>query len=38
LASKDFPIPVSFIYGEKDWVRVVDEDAGKFVVDASPFP
>ena len=25
LANKDFPIPVSFIYGENDWVRRVDE-------------
>ena len=38
LASPNFPIPISFVYGDQDWVRVVDEDAGRKVVDANPFP
>ena len=27
LGSKAFPIPVSFFYGDEDWVKNVDEDA-----------
>ena len=26
LANSDFPIAVSFAYGDNDWTRVVDED------------
>jgi pimeloyl-ACP methyl ester carboxylesterase len=29
-------IPVSFFYGEDDWVRRVDKEGGKAVVEASP--
>jgi len=28
MANDQFPIPFSFIYGERDWVRTVDVDAG----------
>jgi len=35
LCNKEFPIPISFIYGEKDWVRSVDSDYGKLVVEAN---
>lgn len=35
LGNKDFPIPVSFFYGDKDWVRSVEMDAGKAVVEVS---
>jgi hypothetical protein len=27
LGCPNFPIPVSFFYGDKDWVPEVDEDA-----------
>jgi pimeloyl-ACP methyl ester carboxylesterase len=36
LSSGKFPIPVSFIYGELDWVRVIEEDGPKNVVEANP--
>ena len=29
LASPTFPISVSFVYGDEDWVLHVDEDAAK---------
>lgn len=29
MASNKFPIPISFIYGDQDWVLEVDEDAGQ---------
>jgi hypothetical protein len=32
LGSKDFPIPVSFFYGDEDWVKQVDEDAAQLCV------
>jgi cardiolipin-specific phospholipase len=32
------PIPVSFIYGENDWVKRVDKNAGKIVIEASQNP
>ena len=35
LCNKDFPIPVSFMYGDDDWVRAVDENFGQKVVDAN---
>lgn len=35
LLREDFPIPVSFIYGENDWTRVVDQDFGKQIVDVN---
>ena len=31
LASPEFPIPVSFVYGDNDWTRVVDQDFGREV-------
>lgn len=37
LARRDFPIPVSFIYGGKDWIGIVDKFSGKEVVAASQF-
>lgn len=38
LANPDYPVPISFIYGEADWVRSLDEDYAKIVVAASQFP
>lgn len=35
MASKEFPIPVSFIYGDADWVLSLEGDAGKNVVEAN---
>jgi len=35
LANKEFPIPISFVYGDEDWVRRVDSDYGKIVVEAN---
>ena len=32
LKSKEFPIPISFIYGEQDWTPFVDENAAQLVV------
>jgi len=38
LANPQFPIPVSFAYGEQDWTRVVDDDFAKtHVVPVNPF-
>lgn len=37
LGNADFPIPVSFIYGDKDWVRSVDMDAGLKITDNNKF-
>ena len=34
LSNPDFPIPVSFVMGENDWVRFADEDYGQQCVDA----
>ena len=28
LCNPDFPIPISFFYGEDDWVFTVEENAG----------
>ena len=35
LSNSEYQIPFSFIYGENDWTRVVDEDYGKNCVEAS---
>lgn len=35
LCSKEFPIPVSFIYGAQDWVRTLDQDYAKIVVSSN---
>ena len=35
LANPDFPIPVSFIMGDVDWVRFADEDYGKVCIEAN---
>lgn len=35
LSNPEYQIPFSFIYGENDWTRVVDEDYGKNCVEAS---
>ena len=37
LASPEFPIPISFIYGDHDWTRVVDQDYAKVCVEANQF-
>jgi hypothetical protein len=29
LGSESFPVPVSFFYGENDWVLFVEKDAGQ---------
>ena len=34
LCNPDFPIPVSFIMGDSDWVRYLDEDYGQVCVDS----
>ena len=34
LGNKKFPIPVSFIMGQEDWVRYLDEDYGQTCVNA----
>lgn len=36
LANPNFPIPVSFIYGDRDWVVLVDRNGGKNVVEVNP--
>jgi len=36
LANPDFPIPISFIYGDNDWVyHFVDQDYAKTCVEAN---
>jgi pimeloyl-ACP methyl ester carboxylesterase len=32
LGSSEFPIPVSFFYGDEDWVKNVDEDAAQLCI------
>ena len=32
LGSDSFPIPISIIYGDKDWMLNTEDDAGKKVV------
>jgi pimeloyl-ACP methyl ester carboxylesterase len=32
------PIPITFVYGDQDWVRSVDNDAGRQIVNNSQFP
>ena len=32
LASSEFPIPISFYYGDQDWVLYVDENAADICV------
>ena len=34
LGDPDFPIPVSYIYGETDWARYVDEAYSKKVAES----
>ena len=34
LANPEFPIGVSFIYGQGDWMRLCDDDFGKICIDA----
>ena len=34
LKNPEFPIPVSFIMGDNDWVRFCDEDKGQECVEA----
>ena len=36
LGSPTCPIPVSFIYGDADWVLMVEEDGPKNLVDNHP--
>ena len=36
LGAPDFPIPVSFIYGDSDWVLMVEEDGPKNLVANHP--
>ena len=38
LGNAEFPVPVSFVYGQHDWVRRVDEEAGRVVVEANSHP
>lgn len=33
LGSDRFPVPISFFYGENDWVLFVEENAGQKCVD-----
>ena len=33
LASPNFPVPISFIYGEEDWMLQVDDDAAQICVE-----
>jgi len=28
----DFPFPICFIYGEKDWMRLWEDECGKYVI------
>ena len=37
-ANKDTPFPVSFIYGDSDWVNNMESGAGKIIVDANQNP
>lgn len=32
LASSEFPIPISFFYGDQDWVLYVDDNAAELCV------
>ena len=34
LSDPNFPIPVSFVMGDNDWVRFADEDYGQICVEA----
>jgi len=36
LADPNFPIPVSFIYGDNDWVTNIEEEAPLRVAEANP--
>jgi len=32
-ASTKFPLPISFIYGDEDWVLEIEEDIADVIVD-----
>ena len=33
LASKDLDLPISFIYGDDDWVQIIEEDIADRIMD-----
>jgi pimeloyl-ACP methyl ester carboxylesterase len=37
LASEKFQIPISFIYGDNDWVHVLEEDISEKILKSNKF-
>ena len=37
LAGKKFKLPVSFIYGDNDWVQIIEEDIADVILKKNPF-
>lgn len=37
LRNKDIPIPVSFIYGDRDWVQLIEDDIAWEIVRENKF-
>ena len=33
LANKEFSLPISFIYGDKDWIQLIEEDIADRVLE-----
>jgi len=38
LMNPELPFPVSFIYGDRDWVRMIDDDAGRTICETNKHP
>lgn len=37
LANEHFPLPISFIYGDNDWVQMLEEDIADIVVSKNKY-
>ena len=37
LASKDLDLPISFIYGDDDWVQIIEEDIADRIMDQNKY-
>lgn len=37
LANENFPLPISFIYGDNDWVQMLEEDIADIVISKNKF-
>ena len=35
--NPDFPLPISFIYGDDDWVKLIEEDTPDLIVKTNKF-